>query len=246
MIKGGIGEEELITFTFHSTAIEGSTLTYEEVYALLNDKVAANKAMEHNQMNIDHADAYRYALNRFKEDKGPDMDFIQSVCAGVMKNTGKKYNTVLGSWDESKGEIRLGSVHVGSRYFPDHKKVPGLMNELIDTYNQRANGLKTKRDILDLSFDVQYNLVSIHPFSDGNGRTARILTNAVLYLHEMPRMILQAEKKPEYYRALEEARKKSDINIFRDFMYENYTGQLQAEIKANKQAKKGGGMYMAF
>jgi len=38
LIKGDVGEEELITFTFHSTAIEDSTLTYEEVYALLNDK----------------------------------------------------------------------------------------------------------------------------------------------------------------------------------------------------------------
>ena len=256
LFRGGINEQELITFTFHSTSIEGSSLTYDEVYALLNDNIAANKSLEHNQMNIDHADAYRYALNRFKEDKGLDMNFIQSINARVMKNTGKLYNTVLGSWDESKGEIRVGSVHVTGRYFPDYKKVPELTGQMCNKFNERMecrgaiNGvstfLKTKEDILNLSFDLQYNLVSIHPFSDGNGRTARILTNAILYAYDMPRMILQAEKKSEYYRALEATRKKNEIVLFRDFMYKNYLAQIQEEIKANKQAKGGKGMFMAF
>ncbi len=246
LFRGGINEQELITFTFHSTSIEGSSLTYDEVYALLNDKIAANKSLEHNQMNIDNADAYRYSLNRFKDNKGLDMDFIQSINARVMKNTGKLYNTVLGSWDESKGEIRIGSVHVAGRYFPDYKKVPELTGQMCNKFNERIAQLKTKEDILNLSFDLQYNLVSIHPFSDGNGRTARILTNAILYAYDMPRMILQAEKKSEYYRALEATRERNEIVLFRDFMYKNYLAQIQEEIKANRQAKGGRDMFMAF
>ena len=246
LIRGEVNEQELITFTFHSTSIEGSSLTYEEVYALLNDKVAANKLFEHNQMNIDHADAYRYTLKRFKEDDILSMNFIRSVNAKVMNNTGKIYNTILGSWNESKGEIRIGSVHIGSRYFPDHKKVPGMVEKMCKKFNEGKEKIETKKDILDLAFDVHYDFVTIHPFSDGNGRTARILNNAILHRYDIPRMILEVEKKQEYYRALDASQQRDDVTPFRNFMNEKYLAQIKAEIKARKQANRGKEMFMTF
>ena len=248
VVPGRIDDEEKISFTFHSTSIEGSSLTYDEVYLLLKDNVAAQKALEDNQMNLDHADAYIYALERFRKEGKLSPEFIEDVCAQVMLNTGKEYTTVLGDWEESKGEYRKASVHVNSRYFPDQAKVENLMNEVCKKFNEDWLALKTSKDALDLSASVHYNLVSVHPFSDGNGRTSRILMNCVLYAKDMPRVILEAENKGKYYEALERTREKEDIGVFRKYIEENYKKQLIESLDLQKESAKGkkGGMHFTF
>ncbi len=232
-----IKREELVSFTFHSTSIEGSSLTYEEVYSLLNDNIGAPKSMVDNLMNIDHAKAYEFALNEFRKLWGLSEDFIRKVNSVVMKNTGKVVNTALGNYDESRGEFRLTSVSVGTRYFPDHKKVKQLIAGLCDSFNKKIKNKKTGLDILNIASDLHFDFVSIHPFSDGNGRTARILMNAVLFGFDMPRLILQSENKKEYYEALEQTRNMGDKNIFRSFIYSQYVNQLNREIINYRKAK---------
>ena len=243
-----ISEEEKISFTFHSTAIEGSSLTYDEVYHLLKDNIAAKRTLKQNQMNLDHAEAYEYALKKFKEMPEMSVEYIQSVCERVMKNTGKVINSALGAHDESKGDFRLVAVHVKERYFPGHDKVKGLTKAMCEKFNERFKKLKTNKDALDISAAVHYNLVSIHPFSDGNGRTARIIMNGVLYANNMPRVILKVENKDLYYKALEQTREKKDTEIFTKYIYKNYINQLKESMKNQKQSDKGKekGMYMSF
>ncbi len=244
-IHGQIKREELISFTFHSTSIEGSSLTYEEVYSLLSDNVGAPKSMVDNLMNIDHAKAYELALNEFKNSPELTESFIRKVNSAVLKNTGKIVNTPLGSYDESKGEFRLTSVSVGPRYFPDHTKVRLLIAGLCKSFNKSLKTVKTDLDILNLASDLHFNFVSVHPFSDGNGRTARILMNAVLFAFDLPRLILLSENKRKYYEALEETRNRLDENIIREFIYIQYIEQLNREVEKYRKAKKGN-TFLAF
>ena len=216
------------------------------MYLLLTDNIAAPKPLEHNQMNIDHAEVYEYALKEFKKKRKFTPEFIQSVCARVMKHTGRQINTEYGFYDETRGDFRLVPVTAGGTDFPHHTEVKELTRKMCEKYNKSILQIKNSKDILDLAADVHYSLVSIHPFSDGNGRTARIMMNAVLFTFDMPRLILPAEKKELYYKALKETRKKSDIIVFRDYIYQNYINQLTTELEKQKNVARKKGMYLGF
>jgi Fic family protein len=112
--------------------------------------------------------------------------------------------------------------------------------------------MKSANDInqqLNLSFDAHFNLVSIHPFYDGNGRTSRLLMNYIQrYLH-LPLAIVFSESKAEYIKALIDARAKDDIEVFRSFMREEYARYLQSEIQRFEEMtkpKKGKGFNLMF
>ncbi|HQF11995.1 MAG TPA: Fic family protein, partial [Paludibacteraceae bacterium] len=86
-------------------------------------------------------------------------------------------------------------------------------------------------DQLNLSFDVHFNLVSIHPFYDGNGRTSRLLMNYIQAFYGIPLAIVDSEDKQDYIQALIDTREKEDIAIFRNFMKNQYEKYLLQEIK---------------
>ena len=102
---------------------------------------------------------------------------------------------------------------------------------------------------LDLSFDAHFNLVSIHPYYDGNGRTSRLLMNFIQAYYGLPLAIVQSENKAAYIQALVDTSEQENIQIFRDFMYDEYTSLLGEEIRKfteMKNASKGGGFTFLF
>ncbi|MDR2441641.1 MAG: hypothetical protein LBE12_19945 [Planctomycetaceae bacterium] len=112
------------TITYHSTAIEGSTLTEGQVYNLLDqDLPAKNKPFSEQQMVIDHQKALVYTLNRASEKQPLTEHFIKEIGGMVVKNTGSIYNTALGTFDSTRGDYRLVNVHAGARTFPNYGKV---------------------------------------------------------------------------------------------------------------------------
>lgn len=105
------------------------------------------------------------------------------------------------------------------------------------------------KDKINLSFDAHFNLVSIHPFYDGNGRTSRLLMNYLQAYYNLPLAIVHNEAKAEYIEALIQTREKDDINIFRAFMSEEYSSFLQGEINKFEEMskpKKGRGFNLLF
>ncbi|MBN1951778.1 MAG: hypothetical protein JW801_11295 [Bacteroidales bacterium] len=111
-----------------STSIEGSSLTLEENELLLSEGITAKgKPVEHHHMNQDHFKALEYTLLAAKEEQKITIDLIQKISALVMKNTGSEYNTISGSFDASKGELRLVNNYAAETRFPDFKKVPDLL-----------------------------------------------------------------------------------------------------------------------
>jgi len=175
--------------------------------------------------------------------------FLQQIAGLVLKRTGSVYRTALGDVDATKGEFRKGNVAAGQTYFPNYDKVEKLTEELVRTVNGKMAEDPTLEEKLDLSFDAHFNLVSIHTFYDGNGRTSRLLMNYIQHYHGLPLAVVRSESKSGYINSLIEARKKQDIGIFRDFMASQYAAQLEQEIKRYKNAiepKKGGGFRLLF
>lgn len=241
----------------HSTSIEGSSLTEEETQLLLDESITAKgKPLEHHNMQRDNYKALLFVLNAASNKTPFDSAFIKKVAGIVMQNTGSIYNTINGSFDSGKGDFRLLNVHAGNTRFVDFTKVPKLIDAFCNEVNEKMNSIKSIDDALITAFDAHFNLVSIHPFADGNGRVSRLAMNYVQHFHKLPLSNVFKEDKAEYYKALVDSRSNEDINVFRSFMLNQYCKMLNIEINRaleskkehtiKKDNKKGFGMSMIF
>jgi Fic family protein len=242
-IAGVIDHERfnLIAIDHHSTRIEGSTLTEVETQVLINEGRTPNgKPIEESLMVTDHHAALLFALENAKAKKNLDVLILQSINSLVMKRTGKVYNTILGNVDSATGAFRKGNVTAGVSYFPNFDKVERLTKDLVKKLNDAMRQPLTIEKQLNLSFDAHFNLVSIHPYYDGNGRTSRLMMNYIQAYYGLPLAIVMSENKAAYIQALIDTRVNEDINIFRQFMEGEYTDMLKLEIAKFKEMQKPG------
>lgn len=233
----------------HSNYIEGSTLTLGETVMLLDEKLTPkNKPLEHTFMCLDHEKALKYVIDLAQKRKPITSTDIKNISAILQKNTGKIINTALGVIDTAKGDYRKVRVRAGESTFKAEgisEKVDLLMKEINKKIKTENSYIKANK----LAFDAHFTLVSIHPFSDGNGRTSRLLMNYIQEYHKFPLTYIHEEDKQDYYKSLVESRKKENPKIFRNFMFEQAEKMMKREIKkAEKQtkSKKRGGITYLF
>jgi Fic family protein len=218
--------------TCHSTAIEGSTLTEEQVYNLLDlDLPAKNKPFTEQQMVIDHQKALVFTLNKVEERTPLTETLIREIGALVMKNTGSIYNTILGTFDSAGGDYRLLNVFAGARRFPDSSKVPALMKTFCREIGEKMQAATTFKEQCDLAFEAHFRFASIHPFADGNGRTSRLIMNYVLAAFNLPIFYVFKSDRISYIQALEKARETGNNTVFYNFMYRQYQKFIRKELK---------------
>ncbi len=221
--------------THHSTRIEGSTLTDTETQLLLDEGLTPKgKPLEHSLMAKDHHQALLFVLREASAGREISVDFIRQINAQVMQSTGSVYHTALGQVDASQGEFRKGNVTAGGAYFPNYDKVPRLTEQLVEELYNSAEQKTTVAEQLERSFAAHFNLVSIHPFYDGNGRSSRLLMNFIQAYYSLPLAIVFSEDRNDYFTALQETRQREDINIFHQFMYAQYEKYLGQEINKYK------------
>ncbi len=225
----------LYSLITHSTAIEGSTITELENQIMFDHGVSLKgKSIEEQSMNLDLKLAYEKAIELAKLHKPFTIDMLISLSALVMKNTGREYNTALGVFSSARGELRLLNVTagIGGRSYMNYSKVPAKLAEFCERLNsERAKASRMSVDELyQLTFDAHYNLVTIHPWADGNGRMARLVMNMLQFEFGLiPTKILK-EDKEEYIKALVATREDDDLDIFRRFMADMMEENLRNEI----------------
>lgn len=225
----------LYSLITHSTAIEGSTITELENQIMFDHGISLKgKSIEEQSMNLDLKVAYEKAIDFAKQHKPITIDMLISLSALVMKNTGKEYKTALGDFSSARGELRLLNVTagVGGRSYMNYSKVPAKLAEYCNELNtMRAKAATMSVDSLyKLSFDAHYNLVTIHPWADGNGRMARLIMNMLQFEFDLiPTKILK-EDKEEYIKALVATREDGNLDIFSEFMTSMMERNLQNEI----------------
>ncbi len=203
-----------------------------------NDITAAGKPLKDHLMIKDHFEAIQFVKEQAKIRRKLSVNFIKEIGALVMKNTGGITKTILGDFDTSKGDLRLAQVYVDKKYFPDFKKVPALLEQLCKSVNERIDTVK-EDEILKLSADIHYNFVNIHPFGDGNGRTARLLMNYIQLYHNEPLIKIFTEDRAEYIDALNQTEEQENLEIFRNFIVNQQIKFLKAEIEKHKKIDKG-------
>ena len=193
----------LYSLITHSTAIEGSTITELENQIMFDHGVSIKgKSIEEQSMNLDLKQAYDKAIMFAKEHKPISTEMLTALSALVMKNTGKEYNTPLGTFSSARGELRLLNVTagLGGRSYMNYSKVPTKLEEFCQKLNaERANKSNPSvEELYKITFDAHYNLVTIHPWADGNGRMARLVMNMLQFEFGLiPSKILK-EDKEEY------------------------------------------------
>ncbi len=221
-----------IAATYNSTAIEECTLTESEVENLLTNGIpTADKPFEHHLMVFDHHQALEFVMQAALARREFTLEFVKELSSKVMRNTGGVVNTPLGSYDVSRGELRLSTVWAGKHLFPDFKKVPELMARFCNSVSERMKTVTSTNDKLDLAFKAHFEFVSIHPFRDGDGRTSRLIMNYILSYFDLPFFIVSVQDRPSYIRSIEASWEKSDASSFLEFMYEQYYQAIQNRIE---------------
>ena len=179
--------EDLVTrSTYHSNAIEGSTLTYAETYAILyNDNSFKIEGKEPREIYeaINHKEALNIVFENLQEKREFDERFIKKLNETINKNI-----------KETSGFRKVQVFIQGSDYIPpEPEKVPNLMNYYVYNYNNDIEDIFLKIAKYHIEFE------KIHPFEDGNGRTGRLLLNYELLKNDLPPVVISKDERVKYF-----------------------------------------------
>ena len=194
------------------------------------------KSLIEQNMNLDLKFAYEKALEYARNHSPITTELLINLSALLMKNTGKDYKTAIGEFSSARGELRLLNVTAGfgGRSYMSYNKVPSKLEEFcrqLNTDRQKAISMSID-ELYRVTFDAHYNLVTIHPWADGNGRMARLVMNMLQFEFGLiPAKILKDDQE-EYIKSLIATREEEDLNIFRDFMISMLEKNLSDEINS--------------
>ena len=231
-----------------SSVMEGSTLTLDETEMLIEENVTPKgKPLEHSLMIKDHHEALKYIIAESENLERVTEDMIKKIGSLVMKSTGGEYSSALGTIDSRLGDYRRSASRAaGGSYYVSHDKIEPMMRDLVSNINTAINKISSISDIMTLSSYAHLQLLTIHPFVDGNGRSARLLQNLILQKHKMPLLIIRHEQKSDYISAIKSAREKEDIGLFKNFVEKEYSYHLKLEVDKAKAMQKGKSKGMSF
>jgi len=187
-------EQMQIEFAYNSNAIEGNTLSLRETQLVIQEGITVHgKSLREHLEARNHPDAINY-IEKLAQNQNP-----------ITENDILKVHALLmrGIDDQNAGKYRTGQVRVAGATFlpPPAQKIPSIIKELLQTLSQNPDEL---RPIEQAAF-FHHKFVYVHPFIDGNGRTARLLMNITLMKNGYPFTVLLKVDRPKYLRTLSEA-----------------------------------------
>jgi Fic family protein len=196
-------EQFTLEWTYNTNAIEGNTLTLRETDLVINRGLTiGRKTLKEHFEAINHKEGIQFLYEFVKKKKALDENIILHLHRIILKNI----NEAEAGHYRKENVIILGAVHLP----PSAVKTPRLMAEFIEWYYKH----KTKMPPVELAAWVHYKLVYIHPFIDGNGRTARLLMNLILLQHGYPPAVILNIDRKKYYRVLKEADREKYAGFF--------------------------------
>lgn len=193
-----------VELTYNSNAIEGNTLTIAETKVILEDGITIGKGkslIEHLEV-INHKEAIDYIDDIVSKNLDISERVIKDLHYIILKSIDNK----------NSGEYRKSNVLIsGSAHRPvEHFLVDEKMEELVKWYRDNSEKLHS----IELAAEFYFRYVYIHPFIDGNGRSARLLMNLILMRNGYPITVIKNEDRDEYMKALEKASTTGDKNDF--------------------------------
>ena len=184
-------EEISISHTYNSNALAGNTLTLKETKLVIEKGITiGGKPLKDHLEAKNSYEAFNLMLEMAKSNTKIINETIQRlhelVTRGILKDAGK-YRTT---------NIRIAGLETTP---PDYNELPKILDEYI------KNIEKLKLHPVKKAALIHHELVRIHPFIDGNGRVARLLTNLFLMKNGYPPIVLKKEDRTKYFRVLQYA-----------------------------------------
>jgi Fic family protein len=192
----------LVEWTYHSNAIEGNTLTLAETKVVLEGITIGGKSLKEHLEVINHKEAILYVEDIVRRRESLSEWQIKNIHRLILK----------GIDDQNAGTYRSVNVLIsGARHIsPDALLVKDHMEALVRKYGDWQTG----KHPVERAALLHIEFVKIHPFVDGNGRTARLLLNFELMKHGYPPIVIENEKRADYYAALDTAHTTGDCTPF--------------------------------
>jgi len=217
-----IREQFEIEMTYNSNAIEGNSLTLKETFLVINEGITIKgKPLKDHLEAKNHKEALDYLYDLVLKNKNNSFSesLIRSFNQIVIQDIDKEW----------AGKYRNSEVIImGADYKPPQAiEVPNLMLDLMAWFKNNKNKLHP----VELAAIIHYKLVAIHPFFDGNGRTARLLMNVILMSSGYPLAIILKNDRKKYYDVLANA-DKGDLSFFIRFIAQAVERSLDIYIKA--------------
>lgn len=206
-----------IEYTYDSNRIEGNTLTLNETELVVNKGITiAGKGMREHLEAINHKEAIDFVKDIVRNNVPVTESVLKDIHAIVLHSIDK----------ENAGRYRSVPVIIsGSRHIPPQPYLLGpMMEELFRWYEQNKD---TMHPVV-LAANMHEKFVSIHPFIDGNGRTARLVMNLILIQHGYPIANIKGDNDTclRYYQALEQA-SSGDNTAFVEFVEDVVTESME-------------------
>lgn len=192
----------IIEWTYNSNAIEGNTLTLSETKVVLENGITIKgKPLKDHLEIINHKEAIEYIEDLVSKNVKLSEYDIRSIHYLILKEIDST----------NAGKYRNENVFIsGAKHVPPvYMNVPYKMQNLIDQYQS----WKVFHPIVRACY-LHGEFVKIHPFIDGNGRTARLLLNFELIQSGYPPVVIKTENRADYYDALDKAHTTNDYTDF--------------------------------
>lgn len=229
-----------LEFNFNSNHLEGNTLTYGETELLLifDQTEGIHDFREYQEMQA-HDVALRMALGEAAERERPLTEqFIRSLNAKLLvkpfwkdaitaDGQPTRKEIIPGEYKKTPNSVRLANGEIFEYSAP--QDVQNEIAELVAWFNEKR---ETEDPVLLASL-LHYRFVRIHPFDDGNGRTARLLMNYVLVKNNLPLVVIKSAEKKDYLAALNRA-DTGNLNAFVEYIGNQLIWSLDLSIKAAK------------
>ncbi len=190
-----------LEWTYNSNGIEGNTLTLRETQVVLEGITVGGKSIKEHLEAINHEQAILFLDELVKEDNPITEWNIKNIHQLILKEID---NENAGKYRKENVTIK-GAAHIP----PDYITVPELMEKLILNYKT----WNIYHPIVKATL-LHGELVKIHPFIDGNGRTSRLIMNLDLMNSGYNPIIIKKEDRLKYYEALDKAHTTYDYTDF--------------------------------
>lgn len=190
---------------YTSNAIEGNTLTRKETEMAIEERITSGAKPINDYLEaINHAKAFEFiqtsAAKAVKIDENYILQIHKIILSGIDDANAGFYRSV---------RVRISGSQT---ILPNPLKVPDLMKEF------SAWLLQKEDDMLLKAIEAHYRLVTIHPFIDGNGRTARLLLNSMLLESGYAPIIIRPIDRKRYLSALETYQTRENSEPYYKFM----------------------------
>ena len=207
-----------IEYTHNSTAIEGNTLSLIETKVLLEDGISiGGKAMREIYEAVNHRKAFRYVKECIGQGMPLDEGKVKDIHALLMENI------------QVGGVYRDVQVYIsGARHMPPP---PPLMYRQVKDFYADLSWKGRELNPVELAAWTHAEFVKIHPFTDGNGRTSRLIMNYQLMAEGIPAISIAKEDRLEYFKALDAYAVEGDLQPFAELVAGLVDRQMERYIE---------------